>query len=449
MAIVIKTKIPGPRSLALMKERQAAVARSPFHVTPIFISKADGASLEDVDGNRYIDFAAGISVVNVGHCDPGVVSAIQQQTTKFLHAGFNVTPYENYIRLCEKLNAAFQRLNAVPAKSFLANSGAEAVENAIKIARVATGRQAVICFDHAFHGRTYMAMTLTAKYKPYKYGFGPFNPEVYRAPFPYAYRWPTPDVAEECFQAFLNLAQSQIAPTQIAAVIFEPVLGEGGFVPILPEFLKEVRAFCDEHKIVLIADEIQTGFGRTGTMFASEQLGVVPDMLITAKSLGAGLPISAVTGRAEIMDAPIEGGIGGTFGGNPLACAAALAVFDVIERGDLLRKSQGLAKTLQERLAKWKSKFELIGDVRGLGPMQGIEFVKSRKTKEPNPEAAKAVVRHACEHGVICMTAGTYSNVVRLLMPLVTSNDELMEGLDVLEKAISSSSTSPSAPPNG
>ena len=444
MAILIKTKIPGPRSLALMKERQAAVARGPFHVTPIFISKAEGALLEDVDGNRYIDFAAGISVVNVGHCNPDVVRAIQQQTTKFLHAGFNVTPYENYIRLCEKLNTAFRQLNRVPAKSFLANSGAEAVENAIKIARMATGRQAVICFDHAFHGRTYMAMTLTAKSKPYKYGFAPFNPEVYRAPFPYAYRWPTPDVTEECFQAFLNVAQSQISPTQIAAVIFEPVLGEGGFVPILPGFLKKVRAFCDEHKIVLIADEIQTGFGRTGTLFACEQLGVAPDLLITAKSLGAGLPISAVTGRAEIMDAPIEGGIGGTFGGNPLACAAALAVFNVVE--DLLPKAQELARVLQDRLAKWKSEFEVIGDVRGLGPMQGIEFVKSRKAKEPQPEAAKSVVRYAYEHGVICMTAGTYSNVVRLLMPLVISNDELMEGLDVLEKAISFSSASPNAP---
>src|SRR5688572_11621327 len=220
MAIVIKTKIPGPKSLALMRERQSAVARGPFHVTPIFISKAEGATIEDVDGNRFIDFAAGIGVVNAGHGNHSIVSAIQEQTTKFLHAGFNVTPYENYIRLCEKLNSAFQRLSPVPAKSFLANSGAEAVENAIKIARMATGRQAIISFDHAFHGRTYMAMSLTAKSKPYKYGFAPFNPEVYRAPFPYAYRWPSPNVGEECFQAFLNVAQAQISPTQIAAVIF-------------------------------------------------------------------------------------------------------------------------------------------------------------------------------------------------------------------------------------
>ena len=281
-----------------------------------------------------------------------------------------------------------------------------------------------------------MAMSLAAKSKPYKYGFAPFNPEVYRAPFPYAYRWPTPNVVEECFHAFLDLAQAQISANQVAAVIFEPVLGEGGFIPMLPEFLRKVRAFCDEHKIVLIADEIQTGFGRTGTLFACEQLGVAPDLLITAKCLGGGLPISGVTGRAEIMDAPIEGGIGGTFGGNPLGCAAALAVFEIIERGEVLQNAKSIAAILEKRLALWRSKYELIGDIRGLGPMQGIEFVKSSKTKEPYPDAAKAVVRHAYEHGVISMTAGTYSNVVRLLMPLTISQDELSEGLDALEGAV-------------
>lgn len=436
MAIKLKTKVPGPRSLALMKERQAAVARGPFHVTPVFIARAAGATIEDVDGNRFLDFAAGISVVNVGHLNSAVVGAVREQTGKFLHAGFNVTPYENYIRLCEKLNSAFQRLNSVPAKSFLANSGAEAVENAIKIARAATGRQAIICFDHAFHGRTYMAMTLTSKFKPYKYGFAPFNAEVYRAPFPYAYRWPSAAVVEECFQEFLNLAQSQLSPTQIAAVIFEPVLGEGGFVPMPAEFARKLRAFCDEHKIVLIADEIQTAFGRTGTLFACEQFDVAPDLLIAAKSLGGGLPVSAVTGRAEIMDAPIEGGIGGTFGGNPLACAAALAVFDSVESGELLANARRIASSLQEWLAAWKGKYELIGDIRGLGPMQGIEFVKSRKTKEPHPETAKALVRYAYEHGVICMTAGTYSNVLRLLMPLTITSEELQEGLAVLEAGL-------------
>ena len=450
MTIHLKTKVPGPRSLALIKERQAAVARGPFHVTPVFISKAEGAIIEDVDGNRFIDLAAGIGVVNVGHSPNPLVTAIREQAGKFLHAGFNVTPYESYIRLCERLNDRFSRLHAesegrvtpapsVTARSFLANSGAEAVENAIKVARVFTKRQAVVCFDHAFHGRTYMAMTLTSKFKPYKYGFAPFNPEVYRAPFPYPYRWPTSSdpavVARECFDQFRQLCSSQLAPTQIAAVIFEPVLGEGGFLPMLPDFLKALRQFSTEHGVVLIADEIQTGFGRTGTFFASEQLGLAPDLLVTAKCLGGGLPISAVTGRDEIMDAPIEGAIGGTFGGNPLACAAALAVFDMVD-DQFLAHARDIGKLVVETLRRWKELYPRIGDIRGLGPMQAIEFVKNRQTKEPDPEAAKALVRFAYENGVICMTAGTYSNVLRLLMPLVISESELSEAFDVLERGL-------------
>jgi 4-aminobutyrate aminotransferase/(S)-3-amino-2-methylpropionate transaminase len=443
MAIVLKTKIPGPKSQALMTERQAAVARGPFHVTPIFIARAEGAVIEDVDGNHLIDFAAGIGVVATGHCHPSIVSAVRDQTGEFLHAGFNITPYENYIRLCQRLNQSFARLHPAPvqAKSFLANSGAEAVENAVKIARAFTGRQAIICFDHAFHGRTYMAMTLTSKFKPYKYGFAPFNPEVYRAPFPYCYRWRTSSdpavVAEQCFEEFVRLAKYQLSPNQIAAVIFEPVLGEGGFVPMLPEFLKKLRTFCSEHGIVLIADEIQSGFGRTGTLYACEQLGCSPDLLVTAKGLGGGLPVSGVTGRADIMDAPVEGGIGGTFGGNPLACAAALAVFDWIEQTDALEKSKQLGVYLQQRLRLWKTKFPLIGDVRGIGPMQGIEFVQSQQNKEPNADAAKSLVRFAYENGVICMTSGTYGNVVRLLMPLSIARAELDEGLAVLERGLS------------
>jgi 4-aminobutyrate aminotransferase/(S)-3-amino-2-methylpropionate transaminase len=442
MAIVLKTKIPGPKSQALMARRQAAVARGPFHVTPIFVERAHGAIVEDVDGNQFIDFAAGISVVNVGHAHPQVVSAVQEQAGRFLHVGINVTPYESYIHLCERLNASFSRLHPTPvsAKSVLINSGAEAVENAIKVARVATQRQAVVCFDHAFHGRTYMAMTLTSKYKPYKYGFGPFNSDVYRAPFPYVYRWPGSPapavVAEQCFQEFLGLAQNQLAPTQIAAVIFEPVLGEGGFLPMLPEFLTKVRQFCSEHKIVLIADEIQTGFGRTGTFYACEQLGIAPDLLITAKSLGGGLPISGVTGRAEMMDAPIEGGLGGTFGGNPLCCVAALATFDIVEKPNFLAKAKELGNLIQQRLQSWRTKCSLVGDIRGLGPMQGIEFVRSQKTREPHPDAAKGLVRYAYENGVICMTSGTFSNVVRLLMPLVISRDELEEGFAVVERGL-------------
>jgi len=442
MAIILKTKVPGPKSQALMARRQAAVARGPFHVTPIFAAKADGGVIEDVDGNRFIDFAAGISVVNVGHRNPKVTAAIREQTEQFLHVGINVTPYESYVRLCERLNASFVRLHREPvqAKSVLINSGAEAVENAIKIARVATGRQAVICFDHAFHGRTYLAMTLTSKYKPYKYGFEPFSAEVYRAPFPYVYRWPGSPapaiVAEQCFQEFVGIVQNQLTPSHVAAVIFEPVLGEGGFLPILPEFLAKLRTFCTEHKIVLIADEIQTGFGRTGTFYACEQLGVSPDLLITAKSLGGGLPISAVTGRAEMMDAPIDGAIGGTFGGNPLCCAAALAVFDVVEDARFLTRAKELGVTLRKRLDGWRAKSPLVGDIRGLGPMLGIEFVRSTKTREPHPEAARALVRYACENGVICMTSGTYGNVIRLLMPLTISDAELDEGMEVLERGL-------------
>jgi 4-aminobutyrate aminotransferase/(S)-3-amino-2-methylpropionate transaminase len=437
-SIHLKTPIPGPKSQALMKERQTHVARGPFHTTPIFVAKAHGAVLEDADGNQLLDFAGGIGVVNTGHCAETVVRAVQEQAAKLVHGSFNVTPYENYIRLCEKLNRAVPGQHAK--KSFLANSGAEAVENAIKIARAHTKRQAVVCFDHAFHGRTYMAMTLTSKSKPYKLGFGPYNPEVYRAPYPYAYRWPTGSdverVSSECFGQFEELVNSRIGADQVAAVIIEPILGEGGFVCAPPAFLKKLRDFCTANGIVLIADEIQTGFGRTGTLFVSEQLGLVPDLLTSAKGLGGGMPISAVTGRAEIMDAPIEGGIGGTFGGNPVACAAALAVFDLFEKGDLLKRAQSLGAKLGERLGQWAERYPVIGETRGLGPMRAIELVKDRKTREPNPELAKKLVKHCYEKGVVIMTAGSYGNVVRLLVPLVIEPAQLQEGLEVLEAGL-------------
>jgi len=438
MTINLKTEIPGPKSRRLMEERNLHVARGPFHVTPLFLERASGALLEDVDGNRFIDFAGGIGVTNTGHAATGIIQAVQEQARKFIHAGFNVTPYENYIRLAEKLNGATP--GDFPKKSFLANSGAEAVENAVKIARAFTGRPAVICFDHAFHGRTYMAMSLTSKATPYKQGFGPFNSEIYRAPYPYSYRWATSSnpttVSKECFEQFETLALTQIGAKQIAAVIIEPVLGEGGFVPAPPEFLASVRRFCTEHGIVLIADEIQTGFGRTGTLFACEQLGLIPDLILTAKGLGGGMPISAVTGRAEMMDAPVAGGIGGTFSGNPLSCAVALSVFKVFEDGKLLEHAQKIGKTLHHRLMNWKENFPTIGDVRGLGPMQAMEFVKNRSTKEPNPDLAKRIVRLCYENGVVLMTAGSSGNVVRFLMPLTISEDQLVEGLSVVEKAL-------------
>jgi 4-aminobutyrate aminotransferase/(S)-3-amino-2-methylpropionate transaminase len=435
MNIRLNTPLPGPKSKALMERRRAAVARGPFHSTPIFVKSAKGALVEDVDGNQLLDFASGIGVVNVGHSPASVVQAISEQAAQVIHSGFNVIPHESYVKLAEKLNAAAPGTFAK--KTLLINSGAEAVENAIKIARAFTGRQAVICFDHAYHGRTYMAMALTAKAKPYKVGFAPFPSEIYRAPFPYEYRGETADSA---FKKFEEVVSTQVTPQQVAAVIIEPVLGEGGFVPAPREFLKKLREFCTANGIVLIADEIQTGFGRTGTLFASEQLGFEPDLVTLAKGLGAGLPIAAVTGRAEIMDAPMDGGIGGTYGGNPVACASALAVFELFEKNsaELLKKAKAVGETIQKRLNSWKEKYPIVGDVRGLGPMMAVELVKDRKTKEPNREAVAALMKYSYEHGVLTLSAGTFGNVVRLLVPLVIEKDQLEEGLNVLEEGLKS-----------
>jgi len=437
--IELKTQIPGPKSLALMERRKKAVARGPFHTTPIFAEKAEGSWITDVDGNKLLDFSSGIGVVNVGHSPQNVVKAAKNQLDKFIHTSFNVVAYENYISVCEKLNSATP--GTFSKKSFLVNSGAEAVENAVKIARAYTGRQAVVCFQHAYHGRTYMAMSLTAKAKPYKYGFAPFNSEVYRSPFPYPYRWPTtsqPDkVAEECFLEFKNLVNSEIGVSQVAAVIIEPVLGEGGFVPAPKNFLSLLRNFCDENKIVLIFDEVQCGFGRTGTLFACEQMGVTPDLLVSAKGIAAGLPLSAVTGKSEIMDAPPEGGIGGTYCGNPVACSAALAVFDEWEKGTIQKNTQSIKRILQEKTESWFKNFPIVGDVRGLGPMRAIELVKDRNTKEPYPEAVKKIIKSAYEKGLILMSAGTFSNVIRFLPPLCTTEKDILIGLEIVEKAIS------------
>jgi len=429
----LKTAIPGPESLKWMARRQEHVARGPFHVTPIFAQRAHGALIEDVDGNQLIDFAAGIGVVNVGHTAEPVKKALHHQVDSLLHASFNVTAYPLYIEVCEKLNA--KTPGHFRKKSFLANSGAEAVENAIKIARAYTGRSGIVCFDHAFHGRTYMAMALTYK-ETYKKGFGPFASEVVRAPFPYSYRWNNAASEEalshECFRQFLSIVEKSELP---AALIIEPVLGEGGFIPAPKEFLKLLREYCTQNQVVLIADEIQTGFGRTGTLYACEQLDLIPDLILSAKGLGGGMPISAVTGRAEIMDAPGEGGIGGTFGGNPVSCAAALAVFEMFENG-FLKVAHELGQTLQSTLQTWKNKYSCIGDVRGLGPMMALEFVKNRERKEAYPEGAKALVKYCYERGLIIMTAGSFGNVVRFLMPLSIEPAELQEGLSILESGI-------------
>jgi len=431
MDIRICTELPGPKSRALMAARRAEVARGLFHATPIFVARAHGAVIEDVDGNHLLDFASGIAVVNLGHTPDAVVAAVRDQAGALLHASFNVLPYEGYVTLAARLNRAtpgnFRK------KTFLANSGAEAVENAVKIARAHTKRQAILAFEHAFHGRTYLAMSLTGKVRPYRHGFGPFAPEIYRAPFPHA-----PGAADDCLRAVREIVEHQIGADQLAAIVVEPVLGEGGVVPAPVPFLRGLRALCDEHGIVLVVDEIQTGFGRTGTLFACEQYGVVPDLMTLAKGLGAGLPIAAVTGRAEIMDAPGEGGIGGTFGGNPLSCAAALAVLDAFEAdgGAILLRARALGDTLGARLDGLAQRHPCVGDVRGLGAMRGIEIVKDRATKEPSPAGAAALARQCYERGVILLTGGAYGNVARLLVPLVITAPQLDEGLAVIEDGL-------------
>lgn len=432
--ININTPIPGPKSQRLMEQRHKHVARGPFHITPIFVKRAKGSFVEDVDGNVFLDFSSGFGVVNTGHCPDTVVNAIKDQADQFIHTSFNILPYEGYIKVCEQLNhhtpGHFEK------KSILLNSGAEAVENAIKIARAYTGKQAVICFDHAYHGRTYMAMTLTAKNKPYKHGFGPFLSEVHRAPCPYEYRWKGTNCLEECFNDFFQLANFRVGIENIAAVIFEPILGEGGFIPLPALFLQKLREFCTTNNIVFIADEIQSGFGRTGNLFAMKTMGVDPDLTLSAKGLGGGTVIAAVTGKAEIMDAAMVGGLGGTFGGNPLSCAAALEVFKIFEDGALLNNVAKLSTVLHSRLSGFKSLYKTVGDVRGLGVMQAIELVKDKRSKEPDKEAAEKLSRFCLEHGLIILSCGTYGNVIRLLMPLSTEVKDLEIGLSIIEKGL-------------
>lgn len=433
------TDIPGPHSRALVERRQAAVPRGPFNVAPIFVKSARGALVEDVDGNTYVDFAGGLGCLNVGSCAGAVVDALKEQAEDFTHTCFHVTMHEPYIELAERLNTLTP--GEFPKKTFFANSGAEAVENAVKIARSFTGRQAILAFEDAFHGRTLLAMTLTSKVKPYKFGFGPFAPEVYRLPYAYCYRCPYnaqyPSCEMKCATEELeNFFKRHTAAENIAAVIVEPVLGEGGFVVPPKEFLTEIQRVCRANGILLIADEVQTGLGRTGTLFACEQFGLEPDILITAKSLGGGLPISSITGRAEIMDHPMVGGLGGTFGGNPLACRAALAVLDLIERENLRARAVEIGEKVLDRFRGFQQKYQIIGDVRGLGAMCAIELVKSRETKEPAKEATDGFTGHALQRGLITITAGTFGNVIRTLMPLVITDDELEFGLNVIEKTL-------------
>jgi 4-aminobutyrate aminotransferase/(S)-3-amino-2-methylpropionate transaminase len=436
--IALKTPIPGPQSQALMARRQAAVPRGPFHATPIAIDHGEGAILEDVDGNRYIDFAGGLGCLNIGHAHEAVTEAVVAQAKKYLHSCFHVTANEPYIQLAETLNRLAP--GAFAKKTLLVNSGAEAVENAVKIARHATGRSAVICFENAFHGRTYLGMTLTSKVAPYKQGFGPFVPEVYRLPFNTCHHQPVRLSCGECqltnADHLEHAFKTVVDAADVAAIIIEPVLGEGGFIPATPAFLQRLRSICDRHGIVLIADEIQSGFGRTGAIFACEKLGLVPDLITSAKSLAAGLPLAAVTGRAELMDHPQVGGLGGTYGGSPLACVAALQVIEAMTTGGLSQRADVIGERVAGRMRELAKSHWQIGDVRGLGAMIGIEFIADAATKAPAKELTTTVHRFCYERGLITITAGTGGNIMRTLMPLVITDEQLDEALDVLEGAI-------------
>jgi 4-aminobutyrate aminotransferase / (S)-3-amino-2-methylpropionate transaminase / 5-aminovalerate transaminase len=428
--------IPGTKSRELLQRRQEYVARGVSSTMNVFAAKADGAIIEDVDGNRYIDFAGGIGVMNIGHARPEVTKAIAEQAANFTHTCFSVMMYESYVALAERI------VKIAPGnfakKAIFFNSGAEAVENAVKIARSASGRPAIITFDNAFHGRTLMTMTMTSKVKPYKYGFGPFAPEVYHAPFPYPYRMglDAQVASAYCIQEIERMFVGDVAPEQVAAIVVEPVQGEGGFIPAPAGFLRSLKGLCEKYGILFVADEIQSGFCRTGRMFAVEHDGVEPDLLIIAKSMGAGMPISGVVGRAEIMDAPLPGQLGGTYSGNPVACAAALAVLDLYEKEDLAARSREIGHAVTERFSKLQERFPMVGDVRGLGGMVAMELVKDRTTREPDAHAASDVLAAAHRRGLVLIKAGMYDNVLRVLVPLCVTDEQLKQGLDIFEDSL-------------
>jgi 4-aminobutyrate aminotransferase / (S)-3-amino-2-methylpropionate transaminase / 5-aminovalerate transaminase len=414
----------------LHRRRGAAVARGVSHSLSVYAQKARNAELWDVEGRRYIDFAAGIAVLNTGHAHPRVVAALQQQLTQFTHTCFQVTPYESYVALCERLNALAP--GPTPKKSILFSTGAEAIENALKIARYHTRRSAVIAFHGAFHGRTLATMALTGKVAPYKAGFGALLPDVFHVPFPCAYHGVTP---QQSLAAIEQLFKSDLEPARVAAIVIEPVQGEGGFYIAPPEFLRSLRLLCDTHGILLVADEIQSGFARTGRMFAIEHSGVEPDLMTVAKSIAGGVPLSGVVGKAQIMDAPPPGGLGGTYAGSPLACAAALAVLDIIAEEQLIERARALGTQLVTRLKALQAKFPSIGEVRGLGSMVAIELVKNRRADQPDAELTRALVQAAAARGLVILSCGVYANVIRLLAPLTIEDALLNEGLDLLECA--------------
>jgi 4-aminobutyrate aminotransferase/(S)-3-amino-2-methylpropionate transaminase len=432
--ISLRTGVPGPRSRELLTRLEASVAAPLQPTFPIVAAEARGATLTDVDGNVFVDFAGGVGCLNVGHAHPRVVAAAQEQAERFFHTDYTIVPYEVYAELSERLLALAPFTGRAKAAFF--NAGTEAVENAVKFARAFTGRSAVIGFEGAFHGRTLLSLSLTSKTHPYKAGLGPFAPEVYRVPFPNAYRGPS---SSEALAALRRAFATMVAPENVAAIVVEPVQGEAGFIPAGTEFLHGLREICDEHGIVFVCDEVQSGFARTGRFFAIEHSGVEPDLITVAKSIAGGLPLSGVLGKAEIMDAPVPGGVGGTYVGNPVAQAAAVAVLEVIEDEGLVERSAAIGDVMRGRMEAWQGRWPAIGDVRGLGAMLALELVEDPKAKTPATDAATRIQEEALQRGLLLLKAGVDSNCIRVLVPLVISDAELAEALDAWEDALSAS----------
>ena len=432
-AIELKTAIPGPRSQEILERKERVVADPLSVFLPVVIDHGEGATLTDVDGNTFIDFTGGVGCLNVGHANPRVIDAVQEQAARFFHTDFTIVPYETYVTLAERLIASVPITGQAKAAFF--NAGTEAIENAIKFARAHTKRPGVIAFEGGFHGRTLLSLSLTSKTHPYKAGLGPFAPEVYRLPFAQEYRGPT---TADALAALERALITQVPAESVAAVVIEPVQGEGGFVVAPREFLEGIRRICDDNGIVLVIDEVQTGFGRTGKMWGIEHYGIEPDLICIAKSIAAGLPLSAVIGKGEIMDAPGDSAIGGTYVGNPVAQAAALAVLDVFEEEGLVERAVQLGDTIRGRMQSWQQRWDAIGDVRGLGAMLAVELVHDRSTKDPAPDLASATVEAAAERGLLLLKSGIYSNCIRVLVPLVISEAELDEALAVWEESLGS-----------
>ena len=433
------TEIPGPKSQAFLKRRSDAVSAGLGMAFPVIVEKAGGGVIVDIDGNSIIDMGAGIAVVNVGNSADRVVANVTKQVEAFTHTCFMVAPYSGYIEVCEALN----RLTPGDGKkkSALFNSGAEALENAVKIARRFTKREAVVVFEHGYHGRTNLTMAMTAKNMPYKDGFGPFAPEFYRMPMAYPYRWPggAQRCSEEALDLVIHKIEKEVGAHRVAAIVIEPIQGEGGFIVPPRGFLKGLSEFCTRNGILFIADEVQTGFARTGSMFACEDEGIVPDLITTAKGIAGGLPLAGVTGRADVMDSIHVSGLGGTYGGSPIACAAALGAIATIEEERLVDRANHLGSLMSDALHQYKEKYPIVGDVRGRGAMQAIELVKAG-SDEPHPDALNAVIKYCQVNGVLILSAGTYGNVVRLLPPLVMPNHLLKEALTILDDALAHAS---------